>query len=207
MHPTKRKILDKSIELFNIQGIANVTLRMIAQELNISQGNLNYHFKRKEDILTNLYFEFFAFSESNAYNNQDFELHHFIEEYLNGMKKVFAYRFILLDLEQLFMEVPSIKIHFQQVNQFRDQLYLSAFQKGIENGIFISTNEKDALAWVEIIRFFGDHWIKQGLRSGCQTETETIQHHWSYFSVWLKGICTPDKQSEIENYHFPFEKP
>lgn len=45
------KIIDKARELFNKQGYIGVSMRNIADELNISVGNLTYHFKRKEDLI------------------------------------------------------------------------------------------------------------------------------------------------------------
>ena len=47
MSKTKQKILDVSKGLFNAKGFSNVTIRMIAQELNMSSGNLNYHLKKE----------------------------------------------------------------------------------------------------------------------------------------------------------------
>ncbi|WP_420551556.1 TetR/AcrR family transcriptional regulator [Tenacibaculum aiptasiae] len=47
----KIKILSKSIELFNRDGVTNVSPNKIAEILKISVGNLTYHFKTKESIL------------------------------------------------------------------------------------------------------------------------------------------------------------
>ena len=49
---TKGKILEKAILLFNERGIPNVKLQHIADACNISVGNLAYHFKFKEDLIT-----------------------------------------------------------------------------------------------------------------------------------------------------------
>ena len=48
---TKQKILKASIHLFNENGLANVRLQQIADEIGISVGNLAYHYKNKEAIL------------------------------------------------------------------------------------------------------------------------------------------------------------
>lgn len=48
---TKQKILVASIRLFNENGLANVRLQQIADEIGISVGNLAYHFRNKGAIV------------------------------------------------------------------------------------------------------------------------------------------------------------
>ncbi len=52
---TAQRILLVSLELFNHHGEANVSSVDIANELDISPGNLYYHFKGKEVIITELF--------------------------------------------------------------------------------------------------------------------------------------------------------
>ena len=52
---TKQKILESAIRLFNWDDVANVRLQQIADETGISVGNLAYHFKNKEAIVTAIY--------------------------------------------------------------------------------------------------------------------------------------------------------
>jgi len=56
---TKQKILIVSSKLFFESGIANVRLQQIADSANISVGNLAYHFKNKEAIVTSIYNQVF----------------------------------------------------------------------------------------------------------------------------------------------------
>lgn len=48
---TKEKILQSSVELFNRSGVVAITTNHIAKELNISPGNLYFHFANKEEII------------------------------------------------------------------------------------------------------------------------------------------------------------
>ena len=51
MTNTKQKILNSAINLFNKKGLVNVRLQHIADESDISVGNLAYHFYSKKAII------------------------------------------------------------------------------------------------------------------------------------------------------------
>jgi len=55
MKSTKRKIIQTAIDLFNQRGVGNVRVRDIAEAVEVSPGNLTYHFKTKKDILHSVY--------------------------------------------------------------------------------------------------------------------------------------------------------
>lgn len=54
---TKKRILDQSRGLFNRQGTRSVTTNHIARSLEMSPGNLYFHFNNKEEILRQLFSE------------------------------------------------------------------------------------------------------------------------------------------------------
>ena len=51
----KEKILIKAVELFNEQGITSTSPNNIAAALDISSGNLTYHYKTKAILVAALY--------------------------------------------------------------------------------------------------------------------------------------------------------
>ncbi len=56
---TKNNILQKAIELFNENGTASVSMNALAESLSISAGNLQYHYKSKEDVIRAILEEMF----------------------------------------------------------------------------------------------------------------------------------------------------
>ena len=52
---TKERILMTSVDLFNRSGVVAVTTNHIAKAMNISPGNLYFHYDNKEEILEELF--------------------------------------------------------------------------------------------------------------------------------------------------------
>jgi AcrR family transcriptional regulator len=119
---TRDRILDTSLRLFNDEGEAHTTTVDIADELDISPGNLYYHFKGKDQIIAELFLQFeLAVSQTlNAPLEQPLhERKGRIEDnwyflYV-VLEELYLYRFFYHNLDDLLRRYPKLVRGFRRI--------------------------------------------------------------------------------------------
>jgi AcrR family transcriptional regulator len=114
---TRERILELSLRLFNEFGEPNVTTTVIAEELNISPGNLYYHFRNKDNIVNVIFLQFegeieriLTVPNGRRSNIEDVWL------YLHLMfELIWRYRFFYRDLNDLLSRNRKLELHFKQI--------------------------------------------------------------------------------------------
>ena len=109
---TRDLILDVALVLFNAQGERTVTSVDLAHEMNISPGNLYYHFKGKEEVVEELYARFHA-CLATIIEQMDVSATSgvgAIVAYLELIEEqIYEFRFIIRDAASLCACYPAIK--------------------------------------------------------------------------------------------------
>lgn len=178
---TKDKILSKALELFNDKGYNNITTRHIAAELNISAGNLHYHFKHSEDIIKILFAE----------------LTLKMDELLNQMKKMenktledlyqftystceifYSYRFIFINFIDILSTMPDVESRYEGINFSRKEEFELIFSDLQKNNVF----QKDVPNFIircltEQIFIIADNWLTHNRLILKLNPKEAIQHY------------------------------
>lgn len=114
---TRERILELSLRLFNDFGEPNVTTTTISDEMNISPGNLYYHFRNKDDIVNAIFKQFEQELEplleapaQRATNVEDVWLFlHLLFEL------IWRYRFLYRDLNDLLSRNRTLETRFKQI--------------------------------------------------------------------------------------------
>lgn len=114
---TRQRILDTSLAMFNLQGEPNVTTNHIADELEISPGNLYYHFRNKDDIIEQLFQRYeermdsaLLAPEGRLPNLEDIWLQlHLVFEC------IWEYRFLYRDLVDILSRNRHLRMRFARI--------------------------------------------------------------------------------------------
>ncbi len=190
MKKTREIILDTSLELFNSLGLSKVTLRTIANKMEISQGNLNYHFKKREDIIETLYFQLVQNVDSSMSSMKEpkkpFQLLVSISQTI--MSNFFEYRFFLLDFVQIMRENKKIRTHYTELTILRELQFLSLFNLLIENDLMrkeVLPNEYKNL--YKRFQMLSEFWISDAEIHNSKIIKKTI----STYSVILTQAIFP----------------
>ena len=145
---TAERILEVTLELFNRFGEPNVSTTLISAELNISPGNLYYHYPAKDELINSL-FDKYERALSELLNASDgvrdvedawFFMHSLFE-------LIWQYRFLYRDLNDLLSKNRRLETHFQWVlkNKTRSvRALLDAMSRG--GALNIDSREVEATA-------------------------------------------------------------
>ncbi len=202
MKKTKEIILDTSLELFNSRGLSKVTLRTIAKKMGISQGNLNYHFKKREDIIETLYFQLVQNIDNSMLGLQQSKnvLQLLVDISQTIMSNFFEYRFFLLDFVQIMRENRKIRTHYAELTIQREQQFSILFNLLIENGLMrkeILPNEYKNL--YKRFQILGDFWISDAVISDYKITKNTVSIYSTILTQAIFPYLTSKGQKEYQS--------
>ena len=114
---TRERIVETALRLFNELGEPNVTTTAVADEMNISPGNLYYHFGSKDEIVNEIFAAFereirdtLAAPTKRAPTVEDAWLFlHLVFEL------VWKYRFLYRDLNDLLSRNRLVETHMKEI--------------------------------------------------------------------------------------------
>ncbi|OUS29309.1 hypothetical protein A9Q99_09370 [Gammaproteobacteria bacterium 45_16_T64] len=135
---TRDRILFTTLELFNLCGEPNVTTIDIANEMDISPGNLYYHFRNKDEIIFELFLLFEA-SISDVLDTQqtiDLDMLDYWMYIHIIFEKIWEYRFFYRDLVSILERNEKLQKRFNRIIDKKSQAC---------KNILTSMNESDIL--------------------------------------------------------------
>ncbi len=176
---TRDRILQKSLQLFNEQGERSVSTNHIAAALEISPGNLYYHFRNKEAIIAELLMVYQAeiLSLLNVPEDRPLNVNDkFI--YFNVLSTQFwKYRFLHRDANHLIESSEVLKerypIYARHVMQRGMQIYQGFVDSGLMKASFIEIEALIINIWIVMT-----NWSNFLLMTGHITQTDALDERW-----------------------------
>ncbi|WP_057935625.1 TetR/AcrR family transcriptional regulator [Algoriphagus resistens] len=204
---TKDKILLTAIKLYNEVGVQGVTSRHIAGEMGISHGNLDYHYKTKEDIILAIYDKMRA--EMSDYfiirkeNHSSIEHVHLLLIQLEEFQ--YRYRFINLDVLEITRAYPKISMLLQKTSEYRKQQMDELFQEFLADG-YMSKIETGIYEEIQhIIRIIITFWLSQREVLATEKFTERgamVKGIWAIINPYLTKKGKEEKEKTLTNYGY-----
>jgi AcrR family transcriptional regulator len=157
---TRERILAAALALFNRRGEPHVTTAVIADELNISPGNLYYHFRNKDEIIGELYGAFEAelspllgAPAGRAPEVEDlwFLLHLLFE-------RMWAYRFFYRDLDEITSRNRKVALRFAALTR-RGETTVIELCRGLVGAGTMRASEREIAALATNAVMIATYWM------------------------------------------------
>ncbi len=161
---TKDRIIQTALYLFNEEGEPNVTTNHIADEMDISPGNLYYHYRSKDDIIWKIFLNYekkikqvLLQKDVNYTSMEDMWL------YLHMVFEVIAeYRFLYRNLIQLMNRIDFLKRHFRHILALKSQTALKIMTRLAEDNL-LNTDKATIASLADQIALTATFWLNYSI--------------------------------------------
>lgn len=157
---TRDRILQTSLQLFNEYGEPRITTNHIADELDISPGNLYYHFRNKDEIIALLFQQFerqmdatLQVPQNRILDMEDMWLYlHLVFE------NIWEYRFLYRDLDNIMSRNKRLRTHFRRILE-RKVNTAAAICNGLVEAGLMNASAEEIAALAQNIAVVATYWL------------------------------------------------
>ena len=174
---TRQRILDAALAMFNSQGEPHVTTNHIADELEISPGNLYYHFRNKDDIIEQLFARYEERMDTALATPTDrlpglediwLQLHLVFE-------CIWDYRFLYRDLVEILSRNRRLRLRFARILKRADDSAHAVMRGMSQAGVMRATPAELAGTATNVL-VIATFWLNYAAARGDKDEQVAIRH-------------------------------
>jgi AcrR family transcriptional regulator len=158
---TKSNILQKAIELYNESGTASISMNALAEALGISAGNLQYHYKSKEDVIRAILEQMFGkFDVIYQPAEGQFTLDTLRQLMRLNFGIIWKYHFFYRELTALLRNDKNLAKRYREIQEFRLQEQQELFRRLMDAGVVRRDLSDEELKNVTLIGWvLGNTWL------------------------------------------------
>lgn len=160
---TKEYILGRTVFLFNQQGEGATSLRQIAAFSEMSDGNLRYHYKSKEELVLDLATWMLedldqAITASSKHECTPCEVQ---ERFRSIFRIMYKYKFLFIESPLLLRKYKNFRKALNQLNNMRKKFIMQVFHEFKRRGIFSQQFDHSFYDTIfEQVNIISDSWLK-----------------------------------------------
>ena len=174
----KAQVLDAALRIVHERGIHSLTLRVIAESVDISEAALFRHFKGKEDIVDSLASMVFDGNQFFPKGEGPWEaLENMLVWQLENFQQHPLHTAILFQ-EDIFREFPSVKERFDLRRASRSSLIRQLVREGQASGRFSPDVDGEAFSvlFLGAIRLAVLEWRHSGFAYDLRSKAPPLAH-------------------------------
>jgi AcrR family transcriptional regulator len=191
---TRRRIVERSVELFNRASVQSVTIEQIAGDLGMSPGNLTYHFRHKRDLIRaalDLLQERLRETVGRPAIKSPRRAGIYV---VHGLRALWEFRFFFNSLVYLLSNDPELKQEYQEFQLWAVAVVADDIRKLQENGYFSPPEPPNSLTllvenmWAQWLTWLRMQQIDNPLAATPRNEAlyDCAFHIWSLCEPYLQ---------------------
>ena len=200
---TREKILDTARELFNTQGLANVSVRTICKAMNISLGNFSYHFPDRGKLVVELYGQLeqeLMGTVSRMTSRWDT-----FNGYLEAHRLVFSiqlrYKFFYLNLFAIVTDHPELRSRYLATVENGKKTARQMLKKYQEHGVVKSGIPLDYVErMIDAAYLLDRYWLMDTEIGFDGTEKEKLTYYLGLCCSLIEPFLTARSKAEYQRF-------
>ncbi|MBS0419349.1 MAG: TetR family transcriptional regulator [Proteobacteria bacterium] len=201
---TQFRILQAALELFNEHGSAAVSSNRIAERCGISKGNLQYHFRNKQEIIYALFQQAINEMDTGWYRDHLAPtLEHMATMFVRQLQLILKYRFFYREMGDLLRQDPLLRKRYAD-NRERRLRDLERFMLALQAGghMRFPPDPKRLRSIIDVTWIVNENWLNYLDYHDREVTVEAILEGYAEtLEVLRPYFCADLQQITRESYH------
>ena len=200
---TQFRILQAALELFNEHGSAAVSSNRIAERCGISKGNLQYHFKNKQEIIYAIFQQAISEMDSGWYRDHlAANLEHMAAMFVRQLQLILKYRFFYREMGDLLRQDPLLRKRYAD-NRERRMRDLEKFMLALQAAglMRLPAEPKRIRSIIDVTWIVNENWLNYMDYHGREVTVEVmLEGYAETLEVLRPYLCADLQQITRESY-------